>query len=59
MSADSEHVTDGNDCWCGPTFQRPCDECDSGCWKCDGGVIRLTREEADASDAPIVVVHNG
>ena len=28
------------------------------CWKCDGGLIYLTRTEAEACGVPLVVVHN-
>lgn len=49
----------GINCWCGPTFFRPCDECDAGCWKCDGGRIALTKAEAQAAEVPIVIVHDG
>lgn len=54
-----EHDTDGVDCWCSPTYFRPCDECDAGCWKCTEGRIALTRDEAAADEDPIVIVHNG
>jgi hypothetical protein len=53
-----EHTTVGLDCWCSPTYLLPCDECESGCWKCVGGSIALTRAEAGASESPLVVVHN-
>jgi hypothetical protein len=70
-----EHDTDGLDCWCGPRYSLPCDECEvevapaddaseriyergAGCWKCEGGTIRLTREQAEHADAPLVIVHN-
>jgi hypothetical protein len=52
-----EHDTDGRDCWCGPTFYLVCDECDDGCWKCDDGKIKLTPEQAAASDEPLLIVH--
>jgi hypothetical protein len=54
----AEHVTDGYDCWCGPRFFVPCDECETGCWKCDGGKVWLTLAEAEAEDRVIVIVHN-
>jgi hypothetical protein len=53
-----EHITVGPDCWCSPRYLLPCDECESGCWKCTDGVIVLTRAEAEACDRPIVIVHN-
>jgi hypothetical protein len=27
------------------------------CWKCQHGYVELTRDEAEASDAPVIVVH--
>ena len=54
-----EHDTDGLDCWCGAlTYSAICDECDVGCWKCEGGSIRLTREQAEHADVPLIIVHN-
>lgn len=54
-----EHVTAGLDCWCKPTCQLPCDECENkGCWKCNDGGIPLTREQAEVEERPIVIVHN-
>jgi hypothetical protein len=29
-----------------------------GCWKCERGLIELTRAEAEASDVALVIVHN-
>lgn len=46
------------DCWCEPRYCLPCDECDTGCWKCESGLIRLTRDEAEAEDRPIIIVHS-
>ena len=46
------------DCWCDPKFYKPCDEGDTGCWKCKDGLIRLTREEAEAENGGLVIVHN-
>lgn len=54
----SEHTTEGLDCWCAPRYLLPCDDCDDGCWKCEGGSIALTREQAEASWDAIVIVHN-
>jgi hypothetical protein len=54
-----EHDTDGVRCWCNPAISLPCDECEDGCWKCDKGLIRLTPEEAEAQDEPLLIVHNG
>lgn len=28
-----EHDTDGLDCWCGPSYFLPCDECDVEDWR--------------------------
>jgi len=53
-----EHVLTGYDCWCAPRFERPCDECDTGCWKCDRGVIRMTRDEAAVCEFRVVIIHN-
>ena len=53
-----EHTTDGLDCWCQPQYHLPCDECDHGCWKCEGGARILSREEAAHADRPLVIVHN-
>jgi hypothetical protein len=54
-----EHDTDGLDCWCGSlTYSAICDDCDSGCWKCDGRRIPLTREQAEHAGAPLIIVHN-
>ena len=57
-----EHVTDTDSglCWCDPEFFLPCDECEdgAGCWKCQKGLIRITREEAQRPDTPpCVIVH--
>lgn len=52
-----EHDTDGHDCWCAPQWFVPCDDCDDGCWKCVGGLIELSRHEADAEDRPLLIVH--
>ena len=46
------------DCWCDPKFYKPCDECDTGCWKCKDGRILLTREQASAEDGGLVIVHS-
>lgn len=46
------------DCWCDPKYYKPCDECDTGCWKCEDGRIRLTREQAEAEGGGLVIVHN-
>jgi hypothetical protein len=71
-----EHDTDGLGCWCAPTYNLVCDECDAedhrgaaqghlpaqpshpGCWKCQNGLIPLTRAEAEATDQPLIIVHN-
>lgn len=52
------HVTTGYDCWCRPEFLLPCDECETGCWRCVDGTVPLTRAEADASAHPVIVVHH-
>jgi hypothetical protein len=52
-----EHVCTGFDCWCLPRYMIPCDECEEGCWKCEGGEIWVTREEAEASDLRVIIVH--
>lgn len=54
----TDHITSGIDCWCAPTYLLPCDECEIGCWKCDGGTTPLTRNEAASEPRPIVIVHN-
>lgn len=54
-----EHDTDGRDCWCKPTFYRVCDECEDGCWKCNGGKHELTAEEAALTDDALLIVHRG
>jgi hypothetical protein len=53
------HDIESLECWCMPSFLLPCDECDDGCWKCDRGRIILTREQAEACDVAIVIIHNG
>ena len=60
MTHETAHDTDSLGCWCAPRFYLPCDECErgQGCWKCERGLIELTREQADASDVPLVIVHN-
>lgn len=61
MPNNGEHPGEGLDCWCSPRYGLPCDECPTdkpGCWKCDGGLITLTRSEAEATDARLVIVHN-
>jgi hypothetical protein len=30
----------------------------AGCWKCEHGLIPITRAEADATDRTLIVVHN-
>lgn len=61
------------DCWCMPRYLRPCDECGveikasvhcdelatggPKCWKCEGGTVELTREEAGSADFPLIIVH--
>lgn len=57
MQHQSVHNTDSYDCWCRPTYLVVC-ECDDGCWKCNGGTIEVSREVADATDEPVIVVHN-
>lgn len=52
------HILHGLDCWCSPRYMLLCDECEDGCWKCDEGLIPLTRAQAEASEAALVVVHN-
>lgn len=57
-----QHNTDGYDCpACQPEYFRLCDEehptADS-CWKCSPrGMIAITREEAEATDEPVIIVH--
>ena len=53
-----EHITVGFDCWCSPRYLLPCDECDTGCWKCTEGFIALSRAEAERASDPLVIVHN-
>lgn len=53
-----EHDTETLDCWCNPSYLLYCDECESGCWKCDGGSSRLSREEAEFANRPLVIIHN-
>lgn len=53
-----EHVTNGLDCWCDPAYMLPCGECEAGCWKCVNGSTLITHEEAETTEAPIVIVHN-
>jgi hypothetical protein len=52
------HVTEGLDYWCEPRHCLPCDECDDGCWKCERGLIELSRFEAEEQDGGLVIVHN-
>lgn len=54
-----EHDTDGRSCWCNPTLYRVCMDCEDGCWKCSGGQNEVTPEEAEATDDPLLIVHNG
>lgn len=30
-----------------------------GCWKCEGGLIPMTRDEAANGQDALVIVHNG
>jgi hypothetical protein len=81
-----DHITEGLDCWCSPTYMLPCDECGdadgladlarqrgedrlhakhdgmranvSSCWKCEQGLITLSRTEAGECSEPMVIVHN-
>lgn len=41
-------------CWCGPRLDLPCDECEDGCWKCDGGGNAVDADHP----AVLVVIHN-
>lgn len=50
------HATEGLDCWCGPAFYVPCDECEDGCWKCQAGLIPVDRFDAERAD-DLRVVH--
>lgn len=52
------HDTTGLDCWCSPTYSLPCDECDTGCWKCERGAIALTRAEAEHAPRTVQVIHH-
>lgn len=54
----SDHNNMSRVCWCCPRYLLPCDECDTGCWKCEDGHIVLTGEEAEKMTRPIVIVHN-
>jgi hypothetical protein len=60
LPTSDEHLTEGLDCWCVPTYFVPCDECENGegCWKCDDGKVWLTHAEALDEPQTIVVVHN-
>lgn len=58
---DTTHSCDSLDCYCNPQYAVPCDECDGeGCWKCDDGLISLTREDAEELQdyESVVVIHN-
>lgn len=52
-----DHDIDSADCWCRPEFFKACDECSKGCWKCDRGMIWITREEVDDPDLTCVIIH--
>ena len=57
----AEHDTNGLDCWCSPSYNLPCDECEppqAGCWKCINGLIPLSRAQAETNDQPLIIVHN-
>lgn len=51
------HITEGLDCWCGPAFYVPCDECEDGCWKCQDGLIPVDRYQAETDAESLVIVH--
>lgn len=53
------HDTETLDCWCGPSIARVCDECagSDGCWKCERGLIHITRNEAEMIDEPLIIGH--
>lgn len=56
-----EHDVGSLDCWCNPDILLPCDEhpASETCWKCEArnGCITLTRAEAGATDATLIIVH--
>ena len=72
----AEHNTSGLDCWCVPTYNLLCDECDvedhrgaaqghlleqpthPGCWKCQNGLIPVSRRDAEWETSPLIIVHN-
>lgn len=59
---DSGHETTGLDCWCDPTFQRLCPECDAespaGCWCCGGtGSVQVNADDVEILGEAVVVVH--
>lgn len=63
VEPEAEHVTDSDDCWCGPEVVQPCLECPVGpgnvmpnpdCWRCNGrGLVPPYDDEA-----PSVIIHN-
>jgi len=53
-----EHNTNGIHCECSPEIRLICEDCDDGCWKCEGGHTVLTPAEAKEASDVLVIVHN-
>lgn len=49
------HVTFGAGCHCRPILAYVCD-CESGCWKCDGG-FRTVDHVSDFATDHLIVLH--
>jgi hypothetical protein len=58
-----KHSTDGLDCWCSPRYGLSCTQCTTAeeadaCWKCDGGLLTITRDQAARCPERVIIVHN-
>ncbi len=55
-----EHNTESLECWCKPTVEQPCTQCDGekvpNCWRCRGK--GWVEQHGDPALVPTVVVHN-
>ena len=59
LDTPAPHDCDGCRCWCAPRIQALCSSCDGeGCWNCEDGWRAVEAAEAEAIDAPCIIIHN-
>lgn len=51
------HTMVGLHCWCMPEYEVVCDDCTSGCWRCEGGWRTVGIAGAEGFHGTVVVTH--